>query len=187
MTDERGRSKFIRANTELNEIKEYDPELIRKMQEGFCEAVDDHIAWIRTKGVPDLLLSDEPKGEQFDKEMMLWIQNALRDVLAGHKSPFLEPTNSKVSGALVGTSLKKKLIKDAVFYCYCVEKRLIKDPEPVKTIALSYGVSTYDVQKWGEDPEFEHVKHYDTKEPPDPYSIRSLLEIHGEMYRKNFS
>ena len=100
MTDDRGRSKFIRANTELNEIKEYDPELIRKMQEGFCEAVDDHLAWLGTQGVPDLLLSDEPKGELFDKEMMLWMQNALRDVLAGHKSPFLEPTNTKDSGAL---------------------------------------------------------------------------------------
>ena len=83
--------------------------------------------------------------------------------------------------------LQKKLIEDAVFYRYCVEKGLIKDPKPVKTIALSYGVNTSAVQKWGEDSEFEHVKCHDPKKSPDPYSIRSLLEIHGEMYRKNFS
>tara|TARA_B110000444_G_scaffold190690_1_gene180368 strand:+ start:241 stop:537 length:297 start_codon:yes stop_codon:yes gene_type:complete len=93
MTDARGRIKFIRAMTELNEIKEYDPELIRELQEGFCEAVDDHMTWLRTQGVPNLLLSDEPKGEQLDPEMMIWLQNALKDVLAGHKSPFLAPTN----------------------------------------------------------------------------------------------
>ena len=93
MTDNRGRIKFITAMTELNEIKEYDPELIRELQEGFCEAVDDHITWLRTQGVPNLLLSEEPKGEQLDPEMMIWLQNALRDVLAGHKSPFLEPIN----------------------------------------------------------------------------------------------
>ena len=95
MTDNRGPIKFIRANTELNEIKEYDSELIREMQEGFCEAVDDHLAWLRTQGVPHLLLSDEPKGEPLDPEMMLWVQNALRDLLNGQKSPFLEPTNTK--------------------------------------------------------------------------------------------
>jgi len=93
MTDNRGRIKFISAMTELNEIKEYDLDLIRKLQEGFCEAVDDHMTWLRTQGVPNLLLSDEPKGEQLDTEMLIWLQNALRDVLAGHKSPFLEPTN----------------------------------------------------------------------------------------------
>jgi hypothetical protein len=84
-------------------------------------------------------------------------------------------------------TLQRKLIEDAVFYRYCVERKLIMDPDPVKTIALSYGVSISSVQKWEQDPEFEHVKRHDPKEAPDPYSIRSLLEIHGEMYRKNFS
>ena len=84
-------------------------------------------------------------------------------------------------------TLQKKLIEDAVFYRYCVEKKLIIDPDPVKTIALSYGVSVSCVQKWEQDPKFKHVKCHDPKETPDPYSIRSLLEIHGEMYRKNFS
>ena len=84
------------------------------------------------------------------------------------------------------TTLQKKLIEDAVFYRYCVEKKLIIDPDPVKTIALSYGVSVSSVRKWEQDPNFEHVKCHDPKESPDPYSIRSLLEIHGEMYRKKF-
>ena len=187
MTDNRGRSKFVHAKSVLNETKEYAPKLIKKLQEGFCEAVDDHLDWLRTQGGPHLLLSEKPKGEQFDTEMMLWIQKALRDVLAGHKSPFLEPTTAEGIGSLGESYLKKKLIEDAVFYRHCVEKGLIKDPEPVKTIALSYGVSTSAVQKWGEDPEFEHVKRHDPKEPPDPYGIRSLLEIHGEIYRKKFS
>ena len=84
-------------------------------------------------------------------------------------------------------TLQRKLIEDAVYYRYCVERKRIVDPDPVKTIALSYGVSISSVQKWEQDPEFEHVKRHDPKETPDPYSIRSLLEFHGEMYRKNFS
>ena len=82
---------------------------------------------------------------------------------------------------------QKKLIEGAVFYRYCVEKKIIVDPEPLKTIALSYGVSTSSVKKWEQDPEFKHVKCHDQKEPPDPYNIRSLLEIHGEIYRKKFT
>jgi len=84
-------------------------------------------------------------------------------------------------------NLQKKLIENAVFYRYCVEKKLIIDPDPLKTIALSYGVRMSSVHKWEQDPEFEHVRRHDPKETPDLYSIRSLLEIHGEMYRKNFS
>lgn len=81
--------------------------------------------------------------------------------------------------------LQKKLIEDAVFYQYCVKRGLVKDPEPVKTIALSYGVSTSTVQKWEQDPDFDYVKRHDPNDPPDSYGIRSLLEINGEMYRKN--
>ena len=187
MTDNRGKKKFRRALTELNALKEYDPDLIRQMQEGFCEAVDDHVTWLRIKGVPDLLLSDEPKGEQIDVDMLLWLQNALTDVLAGHKSDFLEPTTSKGSGLQSERSLKKKLIKDAVFYRYCVKEGLIRDPEPLKTIALSYGVGNSDVQKWLQDQEFHDVNCHDPKNPPDANCVRSLLEIHGEMYRKLFS
>ena len=84
-------------------------------------------------------------------------------------------------------TLQKKLIEDAVFYRYCVEKKLIMDPDPLKTIALSYGVRIDTVQKWEQDPEFEHIRRDDQKGALDTYSIRSLLEIHGEMYRKNFS
>ena len=93
MTTNRGRIKFIRAMTELNELKEYDSELIKELQEAFCEAVDDYIIWHRTQGIPALLRSKEPKGEQLDPEMMAWLQNIFMDLLAGHRSPFLEPSN----------------------------------------------------------------------------------------------
>jgi hypothetical protein len=86
----------------------------------------------------------------------------------------------------------KNLKKDAVFYRYCVEKGLIKDPEPVKTIALSYGVSTSAVQEWGQDSKFEHVKRHDPKAPPRPMryqvSIRnSWLAVQEKLLTKEGS
>lgn len=83
--------------------------------------------------------------------------------------------------------LQKKLIEGAIFYQYCVKKKLITDPDPIKTISLSYGVSTSSVQQWEQDLEYECIKRHDPKDPPDPYNIRALLEIHGEMYRKSFT
>ena len=74
-----------------------------------------------------------------------------------------------------------------MFYRYCVKEGLIRDPEPLKTIALSYGVGNSDVQKWLQDQEFHDVNCHDPKNPPDANCVRSLLEIHGEMYRKLFS
>tara|TARA_Y100001970_G_C13729836_1_gene600944 strand:- start:63 stop:356 length:294 start_codon:yes stop_codon:yes gene_type:complete len=95
MTSNRGRIKFVRAMTELNEIKEYDPDLIRELQEAFCEAIDDYLIWLRSQGIPDLLLANEPKGEKLDPDMMTWLQTVFKDLLAGHNSPFLEPTKQR--------------------------------------------------------------------------------------------
>ena len=81
----------------------------------------------------------------------------------------------------------KRLIENAVYYLHCVESGFIRDPEPKKTIAFSYGVNISAVQKWSEDPVFYYVRTQKKEESFDPYSVRSLLEIHGEMYRKHFS
>ncbi|MBH89276.1 MAG: hypothetical protein CMF71_03460 [Magnetovibrio sp.] len=184
MSNDRGKKKFRRAMTRLNSLQKHDPKLIRELQEGFVEAVNEHVTWLRAKSVPQLWRSDEPKGEPIDLDLLLWLQNAFTDVLAGHKNDFLEPTTSETTSTIEKRSLQRKLIEDAVFYRHCVELSLIKDPAPLETIALSYGVGVSSVQSWVRDPEFQHVKSADPEECFDPYSIRSLLEIHGEMYRK---
>ncbi len=178
----RGRDKFVRAKAEINEKQEIIPNRVREMQEAICEAVDDHLAWFRTRNKPP----DKQEGKQFDGEMLLWIQTALEVVLAGHHNEFLEPT-IRGSGVLGKSPFQKKLIEDAVFYRYCVGIKLIADRQPIKRISESYGVSREAVYKWLKDPEFEHVKHYDPEYPPHPSNVLYLLDVHGELYRKLFS
>jgi hypothetical protein len=182
MTDFRGRKKWEWAISIIRDTKEYDPYLIKRMQEGFCEAVDDHNAWLRS----DL------EGRQIDQDMLDWLQSAFRDVLGGHKSKFLEPQVSG-GGRLKKTDHQKRLIEDAVFYRHCVEQGLIEDKAPVKTIASLYGVSKRAVQTWVKSPEFEHVKQRDPHEKwttggfLDPVIFKSIIESHGLMYVRLYS
>ena len=178
----RGRSKFVRAKAEINEKQEIIPNRVREMQEGICEAIDDHLAWIRTRNNPP----DKQEGKQFDEELLIWIQTALGVVLAGHHNEFLEPT-IKGSGVLGRSPFQKKLIENAVFYRCCVEAKLIADTAPMKRITELYGVSREAVLKWVNDPEFEHVKRHDPDKPPHPASVADLLEVHGKLYRKLYS
>ena len=182
MTDFKGRKKWIWAMSIMRDTKEQDPYLIERVQEGFCEAVDDHNAWLRS----------DTEGKQIDQEMLDWLQYAFREVLGGHKSNFLEPQGTG-RRRLKKTDQQKKLIEDAVFYRHCVEQRLIEDPEPVKTIASLYGVSKRAVQTWVKSPEFEHVKQRDPHEQwstggrLDPIIAKSILESHGLMYLRLYS
>ena len=179
----RGREKFVRAKAEINEKQEIIPNRVREMQEAICEAVDDHLAWFRTRNEPP----DKQEGKEFDSEMLLWIQSALEVVLDGHHSEFLEPTIKKGIGGLGRAPLQKKLIEDAVFYRYCVTEKLIADQGPIKRISELYGVSREAVHKWVKDPEFEHVKRHDPENPPRPADVQFLIEEHGKMYRKLYS
>tara|TARA_B100000676_G_C17873777_1_gene730083 strand:+ start:368 stop:955 length:588 start_codon:yes stop_codon:yes gene_type:complete len=180
----RGRKKWVWAKDIINDTMEFDPNLIREMQEGFCEAVDDHWAWIK----------GEPEGKQIDPEMLDWLQNAFRDLLSGNKSKFLE--TQKISRVRKKkTDHQIKLIEDALFYLKCVEQRLIQDPEPIKKIASLYGVSMRAVLIWIKSPEFEQVKHRDphyyeqwkTGGRFDPVIAESVLESHGLMYSRLYS
>ena len=178
----RGRSKFVRAKAEINEKQEIIPNRVREMQEAICEAIDDHLAWFRTRNEPP----DKQEGKEFDLEMLIWIQTALGVVLDGHHSEFLEPT-IKGSGVLGRSPFQKKLIENAVFYRYCVEAKLIADTAPMKRISELYGVSREAVHKWVKDPEFEHVKRHDPENPPFPQNAKGQLEANSHLYRKLYS
>ena len=182
MTNFRGRKKWRWAISIIRDTNEHDPYLVKRMQEGFCEAVDDHNAWLRS----------DSEGRQIDQDMLDWLQSAFRDVLGGHKSKFLEPQGSG-RGRQKKTDHQIRLIENAVFYRHCVKQGLIEDPEPVKTIASLYGVSKRAVQTWIKSQEFEHVKqgdphpNYMTGGRLDPVIISSLLESHGLMYLRLYS
>ena len=178
----RGQKKWGWAMSIMRDTLEYDPYLIKRVQEGFCEAVDDHNAW----------LGSDEEGKQIDPDMLDWLQNAFRDVLSGNKSKFLEPQRTG-RARRKKTDQQIKLIEDAVFYRHCVEQGLIQDPEPVKTIASLYGVSKRAVQIWIKSPAFEHIKHRDphgqwsTAGRLDPVIARCILESHGLMYLRLYS
>ncbi len=179
----RGTKKWNWAMGIMRDTLEYDdPHLIQKVQEGFCEAVDDHNAW----------LGSDSEGRQIDPDMLDWLQYAFKDVLSGSRSKFLEPQTTNRQ-RLKKTAHQKKLIEDAVFYIYCVEHGLIKDQEPVKKIADLYGVSKRSVHAWVKSPEFEDVKRRDphqywpTGGRLDPVIAISSLESHGLMYLRLYS
>tara|TARA_B100000674_G_C37766414_1_gene880397 strand:+ start:383 stop:574 length:192 start_codon:yes stop_codon:yes gene_type:complete len=54
----------------------------------------------------------------------------------------------------------------------------------VLTISILHGVGKPTVLKWLENPEFEHVKHQDELNPPNPNSTKIILEHQGEMFLK---
>jgi len=179
----RGIKKWQWAMGIMRDTSEYDDAyLIKKVQEGFCEAVDDHNAW----------LGSCSEGRQIDPDILDWLQYAFKDVISGRKSKFLEPQKN-VQGRSKKTPHQKKLIEDAVFYRHCVELGLIKDRQPVKRIASLYGVSKRVVQTWIKSPEFEHVKqrnpheYWQTSGRFDPIIAESLLESHGLMYLRLYS
>ena len=179
----RGVKKWQWAMGIMRDTKEFDdPYLIKSVQEGFYEAVEDHNVW----------LGSDSEGRQIDPEILDWLQYAFRDVISGRRSKFLEPQKTK-KGRLKKTSHQKKLIGDAVFYRHCVQLGLIDDHMPVKKIAALYGVSKRAVQMWIKSPEFEHVKNRDphsywaTGGRLDPVIAESILESHGLMYLRLYS
>ena len=185
MTDNpnfRGMKKWSWAMGIIRDTLEHDPYLIRRLQEGFCEAVDDHNAW----------LGSDTEGRQIQPDILDWLQFSFREVLGGHKSKFLEPQNSDRAKRRK-TDQQKKLIEDAVFYRHCVEQGLIEDQDPVKTISSLYGVSRRAVQTWVKSPDFEHVKdrnpheQWSTAGRLDPVIAVNILESHGLMYLRLYS
>ena len=179
----RGIKKWRWAMGIMRDTKEYDdPYLIKRVQESFCEAIEDHIVW----------LGSDTEGRQIDSDILDWLQYALKDVISGGKSKFFEPQKTDRLRRKK-TPHQKKLIEDAVFYRHCVQIGLIEDPQPVKKIAALYGVSKRAVQIWIKSPEFEHVKyrdphkHWPTGGRLDPVIAESLLESHGLMYLRLYS
>ena len=93
MSEYQGQKKWLSAMRALSKKQEKDPELIREIQEGFCEAVDDHFAWVRTKNKNFNQLTPQPRAlcknaKKLDDSIFIWLLVAFNDVLAAHRSPF---------------------------------------------------------------------------------------------------
>ena len=105
MSEHQGQKKWLSAMRASSKKQGKDPELIKETQEGFCEAVDDHFAWVRTKNKNFNQLTPQLRAlcknaKKLDDNVLIWLLGTFNDVLAGHRSPFFESTGTTVISPL---------------------------------------------------------------------------------------
>ncbi|GEM_PF-4161779 len=156
--------RYLQALYQRQECGEWTENIRREMQQAFFDA----------------LKSKKPLNE----EMSLELLQAFRETLGGVKAELFTPHKNRGHRE---STFAKDYKEDAVVYLIAVEKELIDDPKPIKTVAKAFQIHERTVKVWREkydESAGEQLSSIQRAGMISPKTIIILLNSAGCQYRK---